>query len=76
MAMSVGDSSSGNCGGRSEVAIVFAWDARFTEGGSRASLSLHEPAFGVPSTLVAAPSSGAEVGHGEVPREVVASIER
>ena len=70
--MSVVNGSVGG-GGRSRVVMVVSWIARFTGGGSRASLSSCDPVFGLPS---AALCSGAEVSHGEAPGGVVASIEQ
>jgi len=70
---SVTDGSDRDCGGRSRV----AWIAPFTEGGSRASLSLRKPGFGLSSSSAAAPPrSGAEVGPGEALGAVRAIIER
>ena len=73
MVVSVADGSAGGGGGRSRMAIVFVRTVRLTEGGSTALLSSRKPPFGSPSAV---PSSGAEVGHGEAPGGVVASIER
>ncbi len=44
---SVSDGSERDCGRRSRVAVVFACDARFTEGRSRASFSLRKLGFGL-----------------------------
>jgi len=76
MSESVSDGSERDCGRRSRVAVVFACDARFTEGRSRASFSLRKLGFGLPSPPAAAPRSGAEVGPGEVLGAVVTIIER
>ena len=73
---SVTGGSDGDCGGRSRVAIVFEWIARFNEGGSSASFSLSKPGFGLPSSSAAAPRSGAEVGPGEALGAVVTIIEQ
>ncbi len=73
---SVTDGGERDCGGRSRVAIVVAWIARFTEGGSRASFSSRKLGFGLPSSLAAAPKLGEEVGPGEVQGAVVTIIER
>jgi len=72
---SVTGGSDGDCGGKSRVAIVFAWIARFTEEGSRASFSLRKPGFRLPSSSAAAPRSGAGVSPGEALGEVVTIIE-
>lgn len=76
MAMTVAvGSGRGGRGGRTRTASVFAWIARFTEGGL--SLTSCEPGSGLTSSLVAAaPDSGAEVGHGEALTGVVARIEQ
>ncbi len=72
---SITDDSDRGCGGRSRVAILFAWIARTTEGGSRASFSFRKPGFGLTSSSTAAPRSGAEVGLGEALGAVVTIIE-
>ena len=53
---------------------MFSGIAHFTEGGSTASPTSREPDFGPASSLLAAPRSGAEVGHGAL-GEAVAIIE-
>src|SRR6266702_8523904 len=73
---SVTSGSDEDYGGRSWVAIALAWIAQFTEGGSRASLSLPKPGFRLPSSLETAPRSGAEVGPGEALGAVVTIIEQ
>ncbi|KAH9020969.1 hypothetical protein EDB84DRAFT_1621467 [Lactarius hengduanensis] len=59
----------------SVVAVVFVWNARFAEGGSRASCSLREPGFEL-SSSPAAPSSVSKVRFGEALETVVTIIER
>ena len=76
MATSVANDSGCNCDGRSRIATLPAWVAQFIGEESRASSSLREPVFRLRSSLVAAPSPGAEVDLGGVPGEVVASIEQ
>ena len=73
---SVTDGSERDCGGRSRVAIVVVWIARFAEGRSRASFSSRKLGFGLPSSLAVAPRLGEEVGPGEVLEVVVTIIER
>jgi hypothetical protein len=68
--MSVVDGSVGD-GGRSRMAMVAAWIARFAEGGSSVSLSSCELASGPPSAV---PSPGAKGEDGEEPGGVVTSI--
>ncbi len=69
---SVTSGSDEDYGGGSWVAIALAWIAQFTEGGSRASLSLPKPGFRLPSFL----ETGAEVGPGEALGAVVTIIEQ
>ncbi len=73
---SVTDGSDEDHGARSRVAIVFAWIARFTKGGSRAPFSLRKSGSGLPSSSAAALRSGAEVGSGDALGAVVIVIER
>jgi hypothetical protein len=72
MVMSVADGSvGGGGGGGSRMATVFAWIARFTKGEMKGPLSSREPALVLPSAVS---STGAELGNGEVPGEIVAGI--
>jgi hypothetical protein len=59
--------------GRSRLAMVVAWIARFADGGSTVSFPSCELATGPPSAV---PSTGEEDGDGEAPGGVVASIKR
>jgi hypothetical protein len=69
------DGIDGDCSEISGATLVFAWIARFAEGDSRASF-LRKPHFGLPSSLAAAPGSGARVILGAALGAVVTIIER
>ena len=59
------------------MAIVSVYPARFTEGGSGASISLRKPCFGLSSpTTAAAPGYGAEAMLGEALGELVTVLRR
>ena len=73
--MSVTEGSGSSWGSTSTMAWVVAWLAQSAGGRSTASLSSRELASGLPTPLVAATNPGAEVGHGEVPGDVLAITE-